>query len=115
MQLKKQFIKCEPAKMSYSIDRSWQDVFCNTLNILGFTSYATLEDDSDLVFNKEVNGYVCGDYIVRSDDSYSGLPNFEHIPSGFKMSWHKYPLRLAVANQNLSFVEFMKMLGWERK
>jgi hypothetical protein len=115
MQVKKQLINYKPTKMNYQIDRSWQDVFCNTLNLLGFTSYATPEDDSDLVFDKEVNGYICGDYIVRPDDNYNDLPNFEHIPSGLKMSWYKYPLRSAMANQNLSFVEFMRMLGWERE
>ena len=114
MQVKKQFIKCKPVKMRYPIDRSWQDVFCNTLNILGFTINANPEDDSDLVFNEEVNGHVCGDYVIRPESENDDLPNFEHIPSGFKMSWYKYPLRSAMANQNLSFVEFMRMLGWNR-
>ncbi len=120
MQIKKEIITCKPVKMIHPIDRSWQDVFCNTLNLLGFTRYAMPEDRDVLVFNEGANGYICKDYIIRtyshsaSDCNFNSFPNFEHIPSGFKMSWHKYPLRSARANQNLSFVEFMKMLGWKR-
>ena len=81
---------------------------------MGFTSYAESDDGSSAIFNKGVQGYVYGDYIIRSYSDSNDLPNFEHVPSGFKMSWYKYPLRAAKANQDLSFVEFMRILGWER-
>tara|TARA_Y100000034_G_scaffold70314_1_gene84831 strand:- start:1284 stop:1529 length:246 start_codon:yes stop_codon:yes gene_type:complete len=81
---------------------------------MGFTGYAEPDDNTNMIFNKKVKGYIYGDYIIRPYNGSNDLPNFEHIPSGFKMSWYKYPLRAAEANQDLSFVEFMRVLGWER-
>jgi hypothetical protein len=114
MYVKKQTIKANKESIKYIVDRSFQDIFCNTLTVLGFTIYASPDDGNSIVINKKVNGYICGDYIIRPYSDYSDLPNFEHVPSGFKMSWYKYPLRSAEANQDLSFVEFMRVLGWER-
>ena len=36
--------------------------------------------------------------------------NFYHKPSGFKLSWYKYPLRAADANMNISHKQFRAIL-----
>ena len=73
------------------------------------------KENSNVTLDDNVNGYVCGNVIIRPYSDSSDLPNFEHVPSGFKMSWYKYPLRAADANRDLTFIEFMNILGWDRR
>lgn len=37
-------------------------------------------------------------------------PNFLHKPSGFSISWYKYPMRSSFMNENLSVQEFAKII-----
>jgi hypothetical protein len=37
-------------------------------------------------------------------------PNFYHKPSGFSLMWYKYPLRSSFANQEITLVEFSKII-----
>lgn len=38
------------------------------------------------------------------------LPNFHHKASGFELKWYKYPLRDSYMSQNLTFLEFKKLV-----
>ena len=37
-------------------------------------------------------------------------PNFLHKPTGFNISWYKYPMRSSFMNENLSVKEFAKII-----
>ena len=115
MKTRSRVFKKEDTVLKFLVDRSFQDIFCHTLNTLGFNSHGFPLDDNTIVTDKSIDGYRCGEYIIRPYGHYSDLPNFEHVPSGYKLSWNKYPLRDSYSNHNLTFVEFMSILGWTRE
>jgi hypothetical protein len=38
------------------------------------------------------------------------LPNFHYLPTDYRLTWYKYPLRSAEANQDLTIQEFEAMM-----
>ena len=50
--------------------------------------------------------------VERVDDKYihDNSWHFYHKPSGFKLSWYKYPLRSVDANMNISHEQFYAIL-----
>lgn len=46
----------------------------------------------------------------HSADCLTVLPNFHYKPTDYRLSWYKYPMRSAYANQNLSYKEFRNIL-----
>lgn len=49
-------------------------------------------------------------YYWGEDEDIAVLPNFTYKPTGFEMSWYKYPLRDAYCNMDLTPTEFSAML-----
>ena len=49
-------------------------------------------------------------YYWGDDDVICTLPNFVYKPTGFTLSWYKYPLRDSYMNQDLSFDAFLDIL-----
>ena len=48
--------------------------------------------------------------ILVNYDEKAALPNFVYKPTGLEISWYKYPMRDAYSNQDVSVVEFAKIL-----
>lgn len=46
-------------------------------------------------------------YYWGEDDVISDLPNFEHYPSGLKVTWYKYVLRSGQANREIALPELL--------
>ena len=114
MKIKGRVLKKEDTVLKFSVDRSFEDIFCHTLGMLGFSSNGLPLEEGSMSMDERVQGYRCKEYIIRPYSDFSDLPNFEHVPSGLKLSWYKYPLRESCSNRDLSFMEFMNILGWYR-
>ncbi|WP_114944423.1 hypothetical protein [Microvirga calopogonii] len=76
----------------------------------GSDHYATFRNDTFAIRPYYWGECTCGcnEEIGQphSDDCALMLPNFEHFPSGLKVTWYKYALRGAFSNQELSDGEF---------
>ena len=93
----------------YAVDRDeWQDPFCDFLHRNGFDMYGYYERGSERCF--ENNVFVVRPYYWGHAEEIADLPNFEYKPTGFTISWYKYPLRDAYASHNISTKEFMRIL-----
>lgn len=106
----------------FSINRDWQDMFCEHLYDMGFNSYGEIKHEklecykvdlesvhgSTTIFENEA--FVIMPYYWGDDDAISELPNFIHKPTGFEMSWYKYALRDSYMNQDLSLEELEDIL-----
>lgn len=58
----------------------------------------------------ENDTFIIRPYYWGDDEKIACLPNFEHKPSGFKMTWYKYPLRDAYTNIELDANKFSCIL-----
>mgnify|MGYP003300896419 CR=1 FL=1 len=94
-------------KMEYNINRKvWQPLW----------GYIT---DSDAIGGQEMFEGCCEKF---ENDIFQIIPyswderywnndyNFWHKPSGFKLSWYKYPLRGALSNMEISDEQFVDIL-----
>lgn len=101
----------------FEIDRSYQDLFCNYLEKMGFHSYGWIEDKKLEKLNK-YNGkysvfengiflilpYYWGDCSCEEYHNYDCpciIPNFWYKPKDIKIKWYKYPLRDSYSNIEL--------------
>ena len=105
--------------ISINVDRDLQNQFVEFLNSMGFLAheFGGLHTDRNKLDQSWVavnGGHSNGIFIVRpyswgecscddfgrwpNCDCSASWPNFEHLPSGFKMAWYKYPLRGAESN-----------------
>ena len=86
----------------------WQDPFVGFLCRNGFDMYGYYERGTERCF--ENNVFVIRPYYWGEDEEIADLPNFEFKPTGFTISWYKYPMRNAFASYNISTKEFMRIL-----
>ena len=54
--------------------------------------------------------FVVRPYCWDDESEESCKPNFEHKPSGFKMTWYKCPLRDPYCNMEISHDQFQSIL-----
>lgn len=45
------------------------------------------------------------------DSEEANKPNFYHKPSGYKLTWYKYPMRGALANKDITPNQFVQILS----
>ena len=88
---------------------AWQNPFCEFLHRNGFDMYGYYERGTERCFENDT--FIIRPYYWGEDDDIAVLPNFEYKPTGFAISWYKYPMRNAFANQNTSTDEFLKILN----
>jgi len=80
-----------------SMDRTmYEDIWYDTLEI----GYESVDNDVFIIRP------YCWDETHEDYDK----PNFVHKPSGFKMSWYKYPLRDSYCNMNITPDEFREIM-----
>lgn len=90
----------------------WEDRFVEFLDNIECDSYGYL----DVIHNVNERGGITTDkFIIRpyywgESDVEAEKPNFEYLPTGYKLDWYKYPLRDAYANQDITYEEFDEML-----
>lgn len=101
----------------FSIPRTkdYEDVFHLFLERSGFDAYGHPENKELESVNQAEYGFENDVFIIRpyywgDDDDIAALPNFEYKPTGFSMTWYKYPLRDAYANANIEPAKFYNML-----
>lgn len=93
----------------YAVERDeWQEPFVDFLHRNGFDMYGYYERGSERCF--ENNVFVVRPYYWGEDEEIAVLPNFEFKPTGFTISWYKYPMRNAFASHNISTREFIRIL-----
>ena len=105
----------------YEVERGkLQDVFHEYLREMGFDGYGYREGSEEFVFENDVfrlQPYWWGDCVcehgeedLHEDDCYEVTPNFTFKPTGFEMSWYKYPLRGAYATEPVTLRGLVKMM-----
>lgn len=109
----------------YSVDRSWQKMFCNALEKMGFDNYGNVNNNNSLLYKIEKSiKSKCGEtyykyendvfiimpYYWGEDEDICKLPNFVYKPTGFEMSWYKYPLRDSYMNQSITQEQMKNIL-----
>lgn len=95
---------------NYAIERSeWQEPFLDFLDKAGFDSYGYKKDD-DIHDDFENDTFAIRPYYWGGDDDAATLPNFEYKPTGFTISWYKYPMRDSYASHDISNEEFFVIL-----
>lgn len=87
----------------------WQDVFCNFLERNDFSDYGFYNKGDEDYFENDT--FIIRPYYWGDDEDIADLPNFVYKPTGFFMSWYKYPLRNAFASQDIKFIDFVNMLN----
>ena len=85
----------------------WQEPFVDFLYRNGFDGYGYYEG-LERCFENDV--FVIRPYYWGDDEEIAALPNFEFKPTGFTISWYKYPMRNAFASDNISTEEFLEIL-----
>jgi len=100
----------------YSVPRGiWEERFYNFLEKINSDNYGYANDQHHPNVNSRggfettlftINPYWWGSY----DDDEVGKPNFIYHPTGYHLTWYKYPLRDAYANQKMTYKEFDLML-----
>lgn len=94
----------------YVINRDeWQEPFVDFLYRNGFDMYGYYERGTERCF--ENNMFIVRPYYWGEDDEIAVLPNFEYKPTGFTISWYKYPLRDAYASHNISTEQLIGILN----
>ena len=94
---------------NFLIERGpWEDVFYDFLHDNGFDGYGYKNDSTDLVFENET--FSIRPYYWGDDETIAELPNFVYKPTGFTISWYKYPFRDAYASHDISDETFYEML-----
>ena len=86
----------------------WQEPFVRFLHRNGFDMYGYYERGTERCFENDT--FVIRPYYWGEDEEIADLPNFEFKPTGFTISWYKYPMRNAFASHNISTEEFMEIL-----
>lgn len=102
----------------YPVNRDWQNMFCEYLRDMGFDGYGDTDDaklkEHELIIESEHDQsmrkfendtFIVMPYYWGDDDYISELPNFVYKPTGFSISWYKYPLRDSYMNQDISLDE----------
>ena len=86
----------------------YQDVFCDFLKAIG----CNFEGWNHRIAGNmtETSRFIVRPYYWGDDDEKAALPNFVYKPTGLEISWYKYPMRDAYSNQDVSVVEFAKIL-----
>ena len=100
---------------------------------LGNLLFGKIADDCNIPFEREVNQELFYYILVNKDtgidhdfgfdnDTFTLMPycwdddvenvepNFYHKPSGFKISWYKYPLRDSYCNMDITHEQFRSIL-----
>ena len=103
---------------NYVINRDeWQDPFCDFMSRTGFDAWGYRKnghdedpDEQEYDFGFENDTFVLRPYYWGEGDDIAALPNFEYKPTGFTLSWYKYPLRNAFASHNISTERFVEIL-----
>ena len=94
---------------NYAIEREdWQEPFMEFLDNNGFTSYGYKEGSDERCFENDT--FIIRPYYWGDDEDIAKLPNFEYKPTGFTISWYKYPMRDAYASHDISTEEFLAIL-----
>lgn len=99
----------KPSKMSYDkadkIERQMRERLCAELGLSypeGSLAHCTCEKQKNWLEWRSKNDH--------SADCLTVLPNFHYKPTDYRLSWYKYPMRSAYANQDLSYKEFRGIL-----
>lgn len=94
---------------NYAIEREeWQDPFCKFLDNNGFDGYGYKEGSDERCFENDT--FIIRPYYWGDEEDIAELPNFEYKPTGFTISWYKYPMRDAYASHDISTEEFIAIL-----
>lgn len=94
---------------SFVVERDeWQEPFDDFLLRNGFNGYGYYLRGSERCFENDV--FVVRPYYWGDDEEIAVLPNFEFKPTGFTISWYKYPMRNAFASHNISTETFVEIL-----
>lgn len=94
---------------NFVIERDeWQDPFDDFLLHNGFNGYGYYLQGIERCF--ENNVFIVRPYYWGEDEEIAALPNFEFKPTGFTISWYKYPMRDAYASHNISTKDFLEIL-----
>lgn len=102
-----------------SVNRDWQDDFSKFLNQSGFDSYGFVEEShlkewektekhGSVYFENEI--FIVRPYYWGDEDSIAEKPNFVFKPTGFELSWYKFPLRDSYMSKDVDKAEFLEML-----
>lgn len=75
----------------------------------GFDHYGNYDKSSIPVYENDV--FRIQSYYWGDDEDIMMQPNFVYKPTGFTMSWYKYPMRDAYVSDDISLVEFQKILN----
>lgn len=108
----------------YLVNRDWQDDFVEFLVECGFGYRGELDEENEKINqNKVVQVSPQGDWIGFENDVFSVFPyywgdddelltkpNFVYKPTGYQLSWYKYPLRDSYMNQQITFEEMEKIM-----
>lgn len=94
---------------NFVIERDeWQDPFVEFLQRNGFDMYGYYERGSERCFENDT--FVIRPYYWGEDEEIAVLPNFEFKPTGFTISWYKYPMRNAFASHDIGIGTFLEIL-----
>ena len=88
---------------------TWQNPFVEFLDKNGFDSYGYKDYSQDDFFENDV--FSIRPYYWGEDETIANLPNFVYKPTGFSISWYKYPMRDAYASDDISDEEFLAILN----
>lgn len=95
----------------------YQKMFNEFLTRNGFDMYGYIESrelekysiEDGRCFGNDV--FIIRPYYWGDDDSIFDLPNFEYKPTGFKLSWYKYPMRDSHSNMKINEQLMREMLA----
>ena len=101
---------------SYPLKRGvWQNTFHEFLDEIGLNVFGYIEDDKLKEYKTDRGGFendvfLINPYYWQDDDDIAEEPNFVYKPTGYEISWYKYPLRDSYANKKIKFKEFKNIL-----
>lgn len=96
----------------YPVERDqWERRFGEFLDNLGCDGYGYYySPDANEREGITTDKFIIRPYYWGESDAEAEKPNFEYLPTGYKLDWYKYPLRDAYANQDITYEEFDEML-----
>ena len=109
----------------YLVSRDFQEMFVSYLEDMGFDYYGSIEDQRLRPYEVELKSkskytqdfvlfendtFIIMPFYWDEDDFISSLPNFVYKPTGFSLSWYKYPLRGSYSNRPVTREELESML-----
>lgn len=100
---------------NYHINRdAWQGPFCKFLERNGFDVYGYREVWRSKEYSDECyyenDTFIIRPYYWGDDEEEAALPNFVYKPTGFTISWYKYPMRDAYASMNITDETFFDII-----